>query len=460
MDGKYCNIVLANPPLPPKYLIGDLNLLNFVILLLIITHLLTKQSFTRKDIVNIKSNSSNKTQENTTIKSIKSLVSFSDIAGLKKAKDELLEIVDFLKNPQKYKNLNARIPKGILLVGPPGVGKTMLAKALSNEVGVPFFYQSGSSFVEIYVGMGAKRVKELFLEAKKNAPSIIFIDEIDSVGKKRGDKSNDERDSTLNQLLTEMDGFDSNSGVIVLGATNKQELLDEALLRDGRFDRRIVLELPSFDSRVEIFKIYLKNIKYTLNIEKLAKLSASFSASAIENFINEAKLQAIRNNRDIIYEEDFLNIKDKIVFGQFEKKLLNEEEKEKIALYQTSKAFIAKKLGLVFEKISLFQDSFLQNKVSIKSEKEYFYEIVSLYSGMLAFDKIYHTKYDNAKKDTKELKKKIGIYLNLFDIENKLSSDTILSKAREIFEENFKEEKIQDLKIRLKEKEILFFEEI
>ncbi|MBR4141454.1 MAG: AAA family ATPase, partial [Campylobacter sp.] len=207
-----------------------------------------------------------KNNETAVINSVISEVKFKDVAGISEVKDELIEIVDFLKNPSKYKNFGIKLPKGILMAGPPGVGKTLIAKAVAGEAGVPFFYQSGATFAEVYVGVGAKRVRELFAKAKANAPSIIFIDEIDAVGKSRGEGRNDERETTLNQLLTEMDGFEDNSGVIVIAATNKIDMIDEALLRSGRFDRRIFISLPNYHDRIEILKIYLKDKKCNVNL--------------------------------------------------------------------------------------------------------------------------------------------------------------------------------------------------
>lgn len=208
------------------------------------------------------------------------------------------------------------MPKGVLLVGPPGVGKTLIAKAVAGEAGVPFFYQSGASFVEIYVGMGAKRVRELFLKAKSKAPSIIFIDEIDAVGKSRGDFSNVERDNTLNQLLTQMDGFEDNSGVIVMAATNKIDLMDNALLRSGRFDRRIFISLPDFKDRMHILQNYMKEKKSSVDLEKIAKASVGFSGAALETLVNEAAINAIRRKSDLIEENDFFAVLNKVLMGK------------------------------------------------------------------------------------------------------------------------------------------------
>ena len=224
-------------------------------------------------------------------------VTFKDVAGISEVKEELQEIVDFLKNPSKYKDFGINLPKGVLLVGPPGVGKTLIAKALAGEAGVPFFYQSGSSFVQMYVGVGAKRVRDLFSKAKASAPSIIFIDEIDAIGKARGNLRNDEREATLNQLLTEMDGFEGSEGVIVIGATNKVELLDEALLRAGRFDRRIFVELPGLKDREEILKVHLINKPFKGNVENIAKMTVGFSGAALASLVNEASIYALKKGK-------------------------------------------------------------------------------------------------------------------------------------------------------------------
>jgi len=248
-------------------------------------------------------------------------INFGDVAGLQEAKLEVTEIVDFLKNPQKYTLLGGKIPKGALLVGPPGTGKTLLAKAVAGEANVPFFSMSGSDFVEMFVGVGASRVRDLFYQAKAKAPCIIFIDEIDAIGRARGRNpnfnSNDERENTLNQLLTEMDGFDTNTGVIILAATNRQDMLDSALLRAGRFDRLIHVELPDLNERREIFKVHMKNLKVdeNLDMEFLAKQTPGFSGADIANVCNEAALFGARKEKTAIEKQDFLDAIDRIVGG-------------------------------------------------------------------------------------------------------------------------------------------------
>lgn len=275
-------------------------------------------------------------------------VSFKDVAGLYGAKEEVMEIVDFLKNPNKYTSLGAKIPKGALLVGPPGTGKTLLAKAVAGEANVPFFSISGSDFVEMFVGVGASRVRDLFAQAKEKAPCIVFIDEIDAVGRARGKNagfsSNDERENTLNQLLTEMDGFGSNSGVIILAATNRADILDKALMRAGRFDRQINVELPELKERVEIFNVHLRNIKVepSFDVETMAKHTPGFSGADIANVCNEAALTAARNNKSVVTEEDFLEAVDRIIGGLERKNstIMSPAEKRTTAYHEAGHAVV------------------------------------------------------------------------------------------------------------------------
>ena len=275
-------------------------------------------------------------------------VTFKDVAGLYGAKDEVMEIVDFLKNPKKYTSLGGKIPKGALLVGPPGTGKTLLAKAVAGEANVPFFSISGSDFVEMFVGVGASRVRDLFRQAKEKSPCIVFIDEIDAVGRARGKNagfsSNDERENTLNQLLTEMDGFGSNSGVIILAATNRADILDKALMRAGRFDRQIHVELPDLKERVEIFQVHLRNLKLEENfdVEFLAKHTPGFSGADIANVCNEAALTAARKNKEVIDKQDFLDAVDRIIGGLEKKsKIITPEEKKSIAHHEAGHATVS-----------------------------------------------------------------------------------------------------------------------
>lgn len=274
-------------------------------------------------------------------------VTFEDVAGLSEAKVEIEEIVEFLKNPQRYTDLGAKIPKGALLVGPPGTGKTLLAKAVAGEANVPFLSMSGSDFVEMFVGVGAARVRDLFKQAKEKAPCIVFIDEIDAVGRARGRNpnmgSNDERENTLNQMLTEMDGFQSNNGVICLAATNRVDMLDKALLRPGRFDRQIYVDLPELTDREAIFKVHLRNIKVNakLDIEQLARQTQGFSGADIANVCNEAALIAARNNKKAVDWNDFMAAIDRIV-GGLEKKsrIITDEEKRAIATHEAGHATV------------------------------------------------------------------------------------------------------------------------
>ena len=275
-------------------------------------------------------------------------VTFKDVAGMEEAKVEVKEIVDFLKNPKKYTALGGKIPKGALLVGPPGTGKTLLAKAVAGEADVPFFSMSGSDFVEMFVGVGASRVRDLFRQAKEKAPCIVFIDEIDAVGRARsknaGFTSNDERENTLNQLLTEMDGFGSNSGVIILAATNRADILDKALMRAGRFDRQIHVDLPELKERLEIFKVHLRGIKLApgFQMDFLAKQTPGFSGADIANVCNEAALIAARKNKEFVDKQDFLDAIDRIVGGLERKsKIITPEEKKTIAHHEAGHATVS-----------------------------------------------------------------------------------------------------------------------
>ena len=275
-------------------------------------------------------------------------VTFKDVAGLEGAKQEVEEIVSFLKNPEKYTALGGKIPKGALLVGPPGTGKTLLAKAVAGEADVPFLSMSGSDFVEMFVGVGASRVRDLFRQAKEKAPCIIFIDEIDAVGRARGKNvmtgGNDERESTLNQLLTEMDGFGTNSGVIILAATNRADVLDSALLRAGRFDRQIHVELPDLQERKEIFGVHLRNIKLSKNVDVdfLAKQTPGFSGADIANVCNEAALIAARHDKKEVDKQDFMDAVDRIIGGLERKtKIMTQEEKRSVAYHEAGHATIS-----------------------------------------------------------------------------------------------------------------------
>ena len=335
----------------------------------------------------------------TIIKPTTSKHKFSDIAGISEVKEELQEIVDFLKNSSRYKKFGITLPRGVLLVGPPGVGKTLIAKAVAGEADVPFFYQSGASFVQIYVGMGAKRVRELFSYAKSNAPSIIFIDEIDAVGKARGGMRNDERESTLNELLTQMDGFEDSSGVIVIGATNKIDVIDEALLRSGRFDRRVFIPMPDMADRVKILNIYLKGKPFEGDVQNIAKMSVGFSGAALATLVNEAAINALRENREVVNEEDFIAVRQKVLLGK--KKVLNfsDEEKDIQSHYQAAKALCAYWFEIDFDKITIINDRLKDLDMEIESKTQMFCKI-KVYLAGIAITKIkYNETFSNSTDD-------------------------------------------------------------
>ena len=273
-------------------------------------------------------------------------VKFSDVAGQEEAKESLMEVVDYLENPEKYAKVGAKCPKGVLLVGPPGTGKTLIAKAVAGEANVPFFSISGSEFVEMFVGRGAAKVRELFEQASKNAPCIVFIDEIDTIGKSRGSSfsTNDEREQTLNQLLTEMDGFGANKGVIILAATNRPEILDPALLRPGRFDRTVPLELPDLQGRIDILKVHAKNIKISGDIDYnyLARATSGASGAQLANIINEGALRAVREGRDAVLQEDLEESIETVIAGQQKKNaIMSDEEKKIVAYHEIGHALVA-----------------------------------------------------------------------------------------------------------------------
>ena len=334
----------------------------------------------------------------------KSDITFKDVAGIDSVKEELSEIVDFLKKPEKYQKFGIKLPRGVLLIGPPGVGKTLIAKAVAGEADVPFFYQSGSSFVQIYVGMGSKRVRELFAQAKKNAPSIVFIDEVDAVGKARGEGRNDERESTLNQLLTEMDGFEDSSNVIVLAATNKIEVLDEALLRSGRFDRRVFVSLPNLKERSEILTVHLKGKPHDIDVEDISKMSVGFSGAALATLVNEAAINALKRDAQKIEKEDFEAIKDKVLLGK--KKILSysQEEKEIQATYQAAKALSAYWYEVDFDKVSLINTSLKDVDREIESRTQMLSKLKVYLSGMVASQIFYEETFSNALEDVSKAK--------------------------------------------------------
>lgn len=341
-------------------------------------------------------------------------ITFKDVGGIADVKEELEEIIDFLKFPKKYKNFGAKMPRGVLLVGPPGVGKTMIAKAVAGEADVPFYYQSGASFVQIYVGMGAKRVRELFVQAKRNAPSIIFIDEIDAVGRARGGNRNDEREATLNQLLTEMDGFEDASGVVVVAATNKIEVLDSALLRSGRFDRRIFVELPSLAEREAILNKYFEKMIHEVDTKEVAKMTIGFNGASLATLVNEAALEALRKNRHNISMSEVLFVKDKVVFGKRKVKSYTEDEKNLQALYQAAKALSAYWFEVPFEKFTMINDGLKAYDIDLISKHELLSYIKVMLSGMIICEIHYGEHSSNVANDLKEVKKLTALMLEQY----------------------------------------------
>ena len=355
---------------------------------------------------------------------------FKDVAGLEGAKEEIQEIVDFLKNPKKYTVLGGKIPKGALLVGSPGTGKTLLAKAVAGEAKVPFFSLSGSDFVEMFVGVGASRVRDLFKQAKDKSPSIIFIDEIDAIGRARGKNnftgSNDERENTLNQLLTEMDGFGTNTNVIVLAATNRADVLDKALMRAGRFDRQIYVDLPDLNERREIFKVHLKPLKSvkTLDVEFLAKQTPGFSGADIANVCNEAALIAARKNKKSVGKQDFLDAVDRIVGGLEKKnKIVTPEEKKTIAFHEAGHAIVSSllehaaplvKVTIVPRGQSLGAAWYLPEERMIVRTEQMLDEMCAALGGRAAekimFDKISTGALSDLEKVTRQARAMVSVY--------------------------------------------------
>ena len=356
---------------------------------------------------------------------------FKDVAGLEGAKEEIQEIVDFLKNPKKYTVLGGKIPKGALLVGSPGTGKTLLAKAVAGEAKVPFFSLSGSDFVEMFVGVGASRVRDLFKQAKDKSPSIIFIDEIDAIGRARGKNnftgSNDERENTLNQLLTEMDGFGTNTNVIVLAATNRADVLDKALMRAGRFDRQIYVDLPDLNERREIFKVHLKPLKSvkTLDVEFLAKQTPGFSGADIANVCNEAALIAARKNKKSVGKQDFLDAVDRIVGGLEKKnKIVTPEEKKTIAFHEAGHAIVSwllehaaplVKVTIVPRGQSLGAAWYLPEERMIVRTEQMLDEMCAALGGRAAekimFDKISTGALSDLEKVTRQARAMVSVYV-------------------------------------------------
>ncbi len=365
-----------------------------------------------------------------------SKVTFKDVAGLEGAKQEVQEIVEFLKNPKKYTVLGGKIPKGALLVGPPGTGKTLLAKAVAGEAGVPFFSMSGSDFVEMFVGVGASRVRDLFRQAKEKAPAIIFIDEIDAVGRARGKNAmtggNDERESTLNQLLTEMDGFGTNTGVIILAATNRADVLDPALLRAGRFDRQIHVELPDLQERKEIFGVHLRPLKLddTVDVDFLSKQTPGFSGADIANVCNEAALIAARHDHKKIGRQDFMDAVDRIVGGLERKtKVLTEDEKRSIAYHEAGHATISwmlrwanplVKVTIVPRGVALGAAWYLPEERQLTNEEHILDELCSLLGGRAAEQLFLHQTSTGALNDLERATKQAYAMVAYYGMSDKL----------------------------------------
>lgn len=365
-------------------------------------------------------------------------VTFKDVAGLEEAKVEIMEIVDFLRNPEKYTKLGGKIPKGVLLVGPPGTGKTLLAKSVAGEAHVPFFSISGSDFVEMFVGVGASRVRDLFKQAKEKSPCIIFIDEIDAIGRARGKNpatgANDERENTLNQLLTEMDGFGTNSGVIVLAATNRADILDRALMRAGRFDRQIYVELPDLEGRKEIFAVHMRQLKLdtSVEIDFLAKQTPGFSGADIANVCNEAALIAARHNHESIVRQDFMDAIDRIIGGLEKKnKIISVAEKKVVAYHEAGHATVSwllehahplVKVTIVPRGKSLGAAWYLPEERSITTYEQMFEELIATLGGRAAEEVIFGKISTGALNDLEKVTKQAYAMVTYYGLSKKIGN--------------------------------------
>ena len=434
-------------------------------------------------------------------------VTFDNVAGLEEAKEEVKEIVDFLKTPKKYTALGAKIPKGALLVGPPGTGKTLIAKAVAGEAKVPFFSLSGSDFVEMFVGVGASRVRDLFKQAKEKAPCIIFIDEIDAIGRARGKNpnmgSNDERENTLNQLLTEMDGFGTNSGVIILAATNRADVLDRALMRAGRFDRQIYVDMPDLNERKEIFEVHLKPLKLEKKLDKdfLARQTPGFSGADIANICNEAALIAARKKKTSVQKQDFLDAVDRIIGGLEKKnKIITKQEKKTIAYHESGHATVSwmlehanplVKVTIVPRGRSLGAAWYLPEERSLTTTEQILDEMCAALGGRAAesviFNKISTGALSDLEKVTKQAMAMVTIYgldekignvsyydsqnqgygftkpyseetAKIIDQEIKIIIDTQYERAKSILKKH--EDKLHQLASKLLESEVIFKEDL
>jgi len=365
-------------------------------------------------------------------------VTFKDVAGLEEAKVEIMEIVDFLKNPTKYTRLGGKIPKGVLLVGPPGTGKTLLAKSVAGEANVPFFSISGSDFVEMFVGVGASRVRDLFNNAKQKSPCIIFIDEIDAIGRARGKNpmngGNDERESTLNQLLTEMDGFGTNSGVIVLAATNRADILDKALMRAGRFDRQIYVELPDIIGRKEIFEVHMRNLKLADDVDRefLAKQTPGFSGADIANVCNEAALMAARKNKEEIGRQDFMDAIDRIIGGLEKKnKIITADEKKVIAFHEAGHATTSwllqyahplVKVTIVPRGKSLGAAWYLPEERQITTKEQLYHEMIATMGGRAAEQVVFGQISTGALSDLEKVTKQAFAMVTYYGLDEEIGN--------------------------------------
>jgi len=365
-------------------------------------------------------------------------ITFNDVAGLDEAKEELQEIVDFLKTPKKYTDLGAKIPKGALLVGPPGTGKTLLAKAIAGEANVPFFSLSGSDFVEMFVGVGASRVRDLFKQAKEKAPSIIFIDEIDAIGRARGRSAsmgaNDERENTLNQLLTEMDGFGTNSGVILVGATNRADVLDRALMRPGRFDRQIYVDMPDLNGRIDIFRVHLKPLKLdtALDVEFLARQTPGFSGADIANICNEAALIAARKKKTHVEKQDFLDAVDRVIGGLEKKnKIITVEEKRGVAYHEAGHATVSwlvehasplVKVTIVPRGRSLGAAWYLPEERHLTTAEQMLDEMCSALGGRAAEDVMFGKVSTGALSDLEKVTKQAYAMITIYGLNDKIGN--------------------------------------
>ena len=384
-------------------------------------------------------------------------VNFGDVAGLDGAKEELEEIVAFLKAPEKYTNLGAKIPKGALLVGPPGTGKTLLAKAVAGEAQVPFFSLSGSDFVEMFVGVGASRVRDLFKQAKERAPAIVFIDEIDAIGRARGKNasmgSNDERENTLNQLLTEMDGFGTNSGVIILAATNRADILDKALMRAGRFDRLIYVDMPDLTERRAIFEVHLRPIKVddSIDVDFLSRQTPGFSGADIANVCNEAALYAARKGRDQVIHQDFLDAVDRIIGGLEKRtKIISDEEKRTIAFHEAGHAVVSwlvefasplVKVSIVPRGQSLGAAWYLPEERQITTTEQMLDEMCAALGGRAAEDLVFNKISTGALSDLEKVTKQAYAMVSIYGLNERIGNRSYYdSRGDQMFTKPYSEE--------------------